>query len=342
MVYQIMFYGGLILAIISIIVAMVLFFRLNIRKVVGDLTGYNAKHDIRLIRENGIENDPKKNKIKDMTTKLLVKEQNTTATIKRDYITSKNKKSDASDEKIKLMQDLEADKKKQEYAKKKAQETFKGNGVYRSGAIKDSMLGETQIIRDTSVPSKDSGFTVIEEATSLLNEEIGTNILISDEEREMLLDSQNKETYTDVLYVEDEITDVLFNEEGTSVLSDESTDILSDEADTGILSDSSTDVLMNEEDTSVLLSYETDVLMGEDDTTDVLMSGEDTSVLSENVTDGLTYDEGTTILSDDVTDVLINEDDTSVLFEDDTSILHNDVFTSLEDTVVHHTSETMK
>ncbi len=308
MVYQIMFYGGLILAIISIILAIVLFFKLNIGKVVGDLTGYNAKHDIKLIRENGIESGSKKSKIKDMTTKLLVKEQNTstTATIRRDYISNKNKKSDSSTDKIKLMQDLEADKKKQEYAKKKAQETFRGNGVYRSGAISESLSDETQIIKDTTVKEKESGFTVIEEATSLLSEEIGSNILVSDEEREILLNSQEKEIDTDILDSEDEITDVLFNEESTSVLTDDVTDVLLDEEGTSVLTD---------------------------DVTDVLLDEEGTSILSDEITDVLSDEVGTSVLFDEETEVLGKEEDTSLLYED--------IFTSLEDTVVHHTDETM-
>ncbi|MGN0394289.1 MAG: hypothetical protein ACI4EF_02905 [Coprococcus sp.] len=53
--YNIMLYGGLALAVIFAIVAIVLFFKLNIPKVIGDLTGSTAKKQIQEIREKGYE-----------------------------------------------------------------------------------------------------------------------------------------------------------------------------------------------------------------------------------------------------------------------------------------------
>ncbi|MGN0367739.1 MAG: hypothetical protein ACI4EK_03070 [Wujia sp.] len=46
-VYEVCFYGGLILSIVFLIVAVVLFFVLKIPKVIGDLTGMTAKKTIR-------------------------------------------------------------------------------------------------------------------------------------------------------------------------------------------------------------------------------------------------------------------------------------------------------
>ena len=51
--------------------AVVVFFKHNIRKVIGDLTDINAPKAIKKLREEGAEEDPKKNKIKDSTTRLL-------------------------------------------------------------------------------------------------------------------------------------------------------------------------------------------------------------------------------------------------------------------------------
>ena len=53
--YNVMLYGGLALAIVFAIIAVILFIKLNIPKVMGDLTGSTAKKQIQEIREKGYE-----------------------------------------------------------------------------------------------------------------------------------------------------------------------------------------------------------------------------------------------------------------------------------------------
>ena len=302
MLYQIMFYGGLSLAVISIVLAVVVFFKHNIRKVSGDVTDINAPKAIKKLREEGAEEDPKKNKIKDSTTRLLSRSHDSFT----DRLASfrNNKKNDASKNNKRVEEDNK-DVSKLKNAREKAAEQFVGNGVYR------------QTDR-TSKQTSNAGFTVIEEATSLLAEEIGTNVLVSDLENKDLIQTKN---ITSVL-IEDEVTSILAEDEETSVLmNDEITSVLTRDEDTSIL--------VEDEITSVLAGEETSIL-AEDEITSVLV-GEETSVLVE--------DEITSVLVREETSVLVNEE-----VEEITEILrpktdNSDVFTQVEDMMIHHSKE---
>ncbi|MGN0431296.1 MAG: hypothetical protein ACI4EQ_02970 [Lachnospiraceae bacterium] len=50
--YQIMYYGGLVTFLLFLIISVVLFFAFNIGKIIGILSGYSAKKNIKKIREN--------------------------------------------------------------------------------------------------------------------------------------------------------------------------------------------------------------------------------------------------------------------------------------------------
>lgn len=83
--YNIMFYGGLTLAIIFAVIAIVLFFVLKIPKAVGEVTGSTAKKKIEEIREKGYESVQgagvsKKDAIKNHSTKISVRDVNSSAT----------------------------------------------------------------------------------------------------------------------------------------------------------------------------------------------------------------------------------------------------------------------
>lgn len=52
MLYEIMYYGGMIMALIMLIVSVLLFVKLNIIKIIGDITGITAKKTIKNMREN--------------------------------------------------------------------------------------------------------------------------------------------------------------------------------------------------------------------------------------------------------------------------------------------------
>lgn len=50
-IYTVMLYLGTVLALLGLAMSVILYFRLNIHKVLGDLTGYTARKDIARIRE---------------------------------------------------------------------------------------------------------------------------------------------------------------------------------------------------------------------------------------------------------------------------------------------------
>lgn len=254
MVYQIMFYGGLVLAIICIIVAIIVFNRLNMKKVIGDLTGANARIALKEIEKQHNEGKQKVN--------------------------TKDSGGDTSlSQRIRdLEESEELRSKRYENAKNRSKQHFKGNGVYRNHALGD----KTQIFKleNETEEIAETGFVVLEEATSLLKEEIGTNVLISEEEHpgSGILDGLPDDSdATDVLV--DESTDVLYQDESTDILTDDTdvTDILEDDESTSVLFGG------NDEETSVLFDETTSVLTGDEttllgDNSDVFVSVEDTVV----------------------------------------------------------------
>jgi hypothetical protein len=60
MVYKVMFYGGISISIIMLIISVILFFKLDVIKVVNDLTGVTAKRKIQEIKEQNINYGQKK------------------------------------------------------------------------------------------------------------------------------------------------------------------------------------------------------------------------------------------------------------------------------------------
>lgn len=87
-IYNIMLYGGLALAVIFAVTAIVLFFTLKIPKAIGDVTGSTARKKIEEIREKGYESVQgvgisKKEAIKNHTTKISVRDVQSSESSKR-------------------------------------------------------------------------------------------------------------------------------------------------------------------------------------------------------------------------------------------------------------------
>ena len=72
--YKILFYGGIICAIIFLILTIVLFFVLKIPAVFGNLSGSTQRKRIEEIRKSGYESVSKKKAIHDSTSKITVRE----------------------------------------------------------------------------------------------------------------------------------------------------------------------------------------------------------------------------------------------------------------------------
>ena len=241
-VYNIMLYGGLALAVIFAVTAIILFFALKIPKAIGDVTGSTARKKIEEIREKGYESVQgmgvsKQDAIKNHATKISVRDVQSSESSKR------TEKGRANYEKAVA-----------EVKNKKKREDMQ--------ELTSNMYSDPEVATDV-LREDDS-----EAATDVLREddsEAATDVLMSedDEEATDVLMSEDDEEATDVLMSEDdeEVTDVLRSEDD-----EEATDVLRSEDD-----EEATDVLRSEDDDAA-----TDVLRGDDsDATDVLTSDTD-------------------------------------------------------------------
>ena len=269
-IYNIMLYGGLALAVIFAVTAIVLFFTLKIPKAIGDVTGSTARKKIEEIREKGYESVQgvgisKKEAIKNHTTKISVRDVQSSESSKR------AEKGRANYEKA--VADIKNKKKNEDYLKSIHEEA-------------------TDILHED----------MQELARNMYSDEEATDVLMENEDSEEATDvlraDEDSEEATDVLRAEDdgeEETDVLRadddSEEATDVLraeddGEEETDVLradDDEAATDVLraddDEAATDVLRAEDDdaTDVLRNDDTEatsVLTGQSDFTGRLSQGE--------------------------------------------------------------------
>lgn len=208
--YNVMLYGGLALAVIFAIIAVILFIKLKIPKVIGDLTGSTAKKQIQEIREKGYESVQGAG----VSKKDAIKSASDTGRISaRDIKSSTQKVSEAGRAKYeKAINALGKEKAAEDYLKSIHEDaTDVLSNIYEEDAT--DVLSEDYEENVTDVLSE--GYE--EDATDILSE-------VYDEES------------TDILTAEDdESTDILTAED------DESTDILTSE------DDGATDVLMSDD-----------------------------------------------------------------------------------------------
>ncbi|CCZ94130.1 uncharacterized protein BN751_00901 [Coprococcus eutactus CAG:665] len=256
-IYNIMLYGGLALAVIFAVTAIVLFFTLKIPKAIGDVTGSTARKKIEEIREKGYESVQgvgisKKEAIKNHTTKISVRDVQSSESSKR------AEKGRANYEKA--VADIKNKKKNEDYLKSIHEEA-------------------TDILHED----------MQELARNMYSDEEATDVLMENEDSEEATDvlraDDDSEEATDVLRAGDdgeEATDVLRAEDD----GEEETDVLradDDEAATDVLraddDEAATDVLRAEDDdaTDVLRNDDTEatsVLTGQSDFTGRLSQGE--------------------------------------------------------------------
>ena len=196
-IYNIMLYGGLALAVIFAVTAIVLFFTLKIPKAIGDVTGSTARKKIEEIREKGYESVQgvgisKKEAIKNHTTKISVRDVQSSESSKR------AEKGRANYEKA--VADIKNKKKNEDYLKSIHEEA-------------------TDILHED----------MQELARNMYSDEEATDVLMENEDSEEATDvlraEDDGEEETDVLRAEDDdATDVLRNDdtEATSVLTGQS------------------------------------------------------------------------------------------------------------------------
>ncbi len=233
--YQVMYYVGLSGTVIFFLLSVILFFKKDIAKLLGDVTGWNARHAIKKENiqmketaiEGGFQTDapvkpkrPRKRKKQDRVTQLLVREENT------EHL--------QADEETALLSEEEA----------------------------TTLLAENEI---TDVLSEEEATILLhtDEATELLHTEEATELLHTEEATELLYTDEA----TELLQVQDESTDILYEdinistEDGGSILDDavESENLIGDENSTVILSQKEQpmpDIFEVEEDTTVIHTEE--------------------------------------------------------------------------------------
>lgn len=239
-VYEICFYGGLILAILLLIAAILLFILLKIPRVFGELTGRTAKKGIQDLKK-GVSTDHS------VAKKEQAKYYNQgTGKIKaRETVSEKTRKENQDDTTDLLRPETDTDETEVLGAGK-----YKNAGKFRDGDETEVLGAETNV-EDEATDVLVSGGDGTDDTTDVLTSDDGaddaTEVLAAEEEDDAtdVLTSEEEDDATDVLTSEpeDDATDVL-----TSDMDDDATDVLRAEPDD------------DEESTTVLTSGMTDEL----------------------------------------------------------------------------------
>lgn len=234
---NVMLFGGIALAVVFAVIAVILFVKLDIPKVIGDLSGSTARKQIKEIREKGYESLQGSGASK----KDAIKSKGSTSKIEVRDIKGKSASEEVS-------------RKGNERYKKAVDELSKSRSHHYTRPEEADSEKVTDILRPEEDYEKETDILRPEE-----DYEKETDVLRSEEdyekETDVLRADDGYERETDILTSEDEAdaaTDVLSSDDATDVLSTDSdaTDILSTDED-------ATDVLTM--DTEASDSSETDI-----------------------------------------------------------------------------------
>ncbi len=225
---NVMLFGGIALAVVFAVIAVILFVKLDIPKVIGDLSGSTARKQIKEIREKGYESLQGSGASK----KDAIKSKGSTSKIEVRDIKGKSASEEVS-------------RKGNERYKKAVDELNKSRSHHHTRSEEADSEKATDILR----PEED-----YEKETDILRPEEDY-----EKETDVLRSEEDYEKETDVLRADDEYereTDILTSEDEA----DAATDVLSTDSDaTDVLStdDDATDVLTM--DTEASDSSETDI-----------------------------------------------------------------------------------
>lgn len=243
-IYEICFYGGLILAILLLIAAILLFILLKIPRVFGELTGRTAKKGIQDIKNN-VTND------KSVAKKEQAKYYNQgTGKIKvRETVSEKTRKENQDDTTDLLRPETDSEETEVLGAGKYSKtERFRdgdetevlGAGTDMEEEATDVLVSGRTETEDTDttdvLTSGDEGADAETEVLAAETEEDATEVLAADTEDDAtdILASEEEDGATEILTadMEEDATDVLRSEpeeddESTTVLTSDMTDELS-------------------------------------------------------------------------------------------------------------------
>lgn len=238
---NVMLFGGIALAVVFAVIAVILFVKLDIPKVIGDLSGSTARKQIKEIREKGYESLQGSGASK----KDAIKSKGSTSKIEVRDIKGKSASEEVS-------------RKGNERYKKAVDELNKSRSHHHTRPEEADSEKATDILRPEEDYEKETDILRPEE-----DYEKETDILRPEEdyekETDVLRSEEDYEKETDVLRADDEYereTDILTSEDeadaATDVLSsDDATDVLSTDSDT-------TDILSTDEDATDVLTMDTE------------------------------------------------------------------------------------
>lgn len=159
--YQIMFYAGLGCSVLFFILSIIVFVRNNVAKLIGDVTGINAKRAIKELNKKGAESISKTEAIRPETSKVLVQNEDmSTGGLRNSELEQEEDKTDV------LTVDKEASQ---------DEKTDILNSDMKTELLAD---GETELLMDEETDVLVGGateFLMQEEATEVLFEEINVS-----------------------------------------------------------------------------------------------------------------------------------------------------------------------
>ena len=237
--YEIMFYAGTVLACLFLIISIILFIKNGVWKLIGDVTGLNARRAIKKLDKKGAEDTSKTEAIHQEVSKVLVHRATTTGSlqavtesIEKDKVQrsgrKKARKRHTKEEKTTLLQNT------QEQANSNDIFEVEDEMIILAGDQKDSVAKENEAEGEyTTLLTPVGSANVTDENT----DEITTRLYAEDVATDVL----SEDDVTDVLYTEEDRQTALLTPEGD----DSQTTLLTPEGD-----DSQTTLLTPEGDDS--------------------------------------------------------------------------------------------
>ncbi len=247
--YEIMFYAGTVLACLFLIISIILFIKNGVWKLMGDVTGLNARRAIKKLDKKGAEGTSKTEAIHQEVSKVLVHRATTTGSLQAVTESIEKDKAQRSDRKKTRKRRTKEEK---TILLQNTQEQANSNNIFEiedemiilAGDQKDSVAKENEAEGEyTTLLTPGGSANVTDENT----DEITTRLYAEDVATDVL----SEDDVTDVLYTEEDRQTALLTPEGD----DSQTTLLTPEGD-----DSQTTLLTPEGDDSqtTLLTLEGD------------------------------------------------------------------------------------
>ena len=255
---NVMLFGGIALAVVFAVIAVILFVKLDIPKVIGDLSGSTARKQIKEIREKGYESLQGSGASK----KDAIKSKGSTSKIEVRDIKGKSASEEVSrkgNERYKKAVDELNKSRSHHHTRPEEADSEKATDILRP---EEDYEKETDILRPEEDYEKETDILRPEE-----DYEKETDVLRSEEdyekETDVLRSEEDYEKETDVLRADDEYereTDILTSEDEA----DAATDVLSTDSD-------ATDVLSTDDDATDVLTMDTEA----SDSSEIDIQGEE-------------------------------------------------------------------